>query len=254
MAQVLSQYVSDLTNLIQAPTSPIPLLTSALLQRSINQARGQIAVSGDCVPGYGSLPVSNATLFYSFSQITFEFPTGIKGAIAIETINYNTPQGGQLPVNPIEWARYNRYELGHSVFVRTPPRVWTQFGEGDQGTLWVNPLDAPYTLQVKTRCIPVDLVDDQTPDAIPYQWSDAVVFLAAWYAYMSLQRQADADHMLQRFQQMMQIARGASIPDTMPFVFNGAPDPFMAGRMGMSGGGGMQGRAQPRQSNPPTAA
>jgi hypothetical protein len=251
---VLSTYVSDLTNLIQAPTSPIPLLPSAQLQRNINLARGQLAVSGDMVPGYGLLDVVAGTTQYPFTAISLypEVPSGIGGIIAVETINWNTATGGQQPLNPITWQRYNRYVLGQSAPKPTPPRVWTQFGEGSSGTIWINPVDGPYTLSCRTRCYPEDLADDDTPDAIPYQWTDSVVFLAAWYCYMSLQRQADAEQMMQRFSQMMQVARGASIPDTLPGQFNGAPDPMGPNRLGVGTGPGRA--AQPRQQTPPTAA
>jgi hypothetical protein len=253
---VLSDYMSDLENLIQAPTSPIPLVTAALRQHYINKARGQCAAQGDNLPGYGTLAVSQASNQYPFASITFPASAGIKSAIAIETVNWLTPQGGQLPVNPIEWARYNRYELAHRTPVRTSPRVWSELQQGDLGTMFLNPLDNAYTLAIRARCIPVDLVDDNTPDAIPYGWSDAVPFLAAWYCYMSLQRQADADKMLERYQGMMQVGRGGAVPDTQAGVFNGSPDIYMAGRLGMGGGGGGpgQGRTHPRQSSPPTAA
>jgi hypothetical protein len=250
---VLSTYVSDLTNLIQSPTSPVPLLPSVQLQRYINLARGQLAVSGDVLPGYGTLDVSPATTSYAFTSIDITpYPVPLGGIIAVETINWNTPTGGQQPLNPITWQRYNRFVLGHATPKPTPPRVWTQFGEGNAGTIWLNPLDADYALSMKLRCYPTDLVDDNTVDTIPYQWSDGVVFLAAWYCYMSLQRQADAEQMLQRFSQMMQIARGASIPDTLPGQFNGAPDPMGPNRLGVGTGPGRA--AQPRQQTPPTAA
>lgn len=251
---VLSDYMSDLENLIQAPTSPVPLINAALRQHYINKARNQIAGIGDMIPGYGELAVDETAVQYPFSAITFDPSTGIGSAIALETVNWDTPGGGQLPLNTIEWQRYNRFELGHYVLKRTRPRVWTEFSQGDQGTLWVNPLDAPYTLSIRARCLPVDLEDDTTPDAIPYGWSEAVQFLAAWYCYMVMQRQADADKMLQRFQMMMQVARGEATPDTQPGQFNGSPDPFLAGRLGVTGGGGPGRTAQPRQSSPPTAA
>lgn len=206
---------------------------------------------GDVLPGYGKLNVDQNTQQYSFSQIQFS-GSGIAGPLAIETVNYEIGEGTR-PLNALEWQRFNRYELGQPVPKRSQPRVWSEFGQGTAGTLWVNALDGAYTLDIKARLHPADLVDDTSPDAIPYLWSDAVPFLAAWYAYMALQRQADADKAQQRFAQMMQLARGAATPTTQPGQFPGTPDPFMAGRLGVGGGGGQR-AAQPRQQSPPTAA
>lgn len=253
---VLSQYDNVLVNLIQSPTAPIPLVTQALRTLYINIARKQIAAAGDMLPGYGTIAIAPPTQQYPFSAISFAAPPappGLNGALAIETINWDTPSGGQQPLNAINWARFNRYALGHNVPKPGPPKVWTQFGQGSpEATFWVNLPDQGYTLSVRARCLPIDLVDDTTPDATPYLWSDAVPFLAAWYCYMALQRQADADKMLQRFQTLLNIARQTATPDTQVTEFNGAPDPFMAGRMGVSTGPGRA--AQPRQQTPPTAS
>ena len=252
---VLSVYDNILENLIQSPTSPIPLLPPPLRTVYINIARKQIAAIGDMLPGYGTLAIAPPTYQYAFSQITFPSPPntpGMNGALAVETINWDTPQGGQKPLNPVEWARFNRYTLGHEVPKTGQPRIWTEFGQGSNGTIWVNPPDKPYTLSIRARALPIDLVDDTTPDAIPYEWSDAVPFLAAWYCYMALQRQADADKMLQRFQMLLNISRQTATPNTNAALFNGAPDPLLAGRLGINSGPGRA--AQPRQQTPPTAA
>jgi hypothetical protein len=223
------------------------------LRDYINIGRGQIALQGNAIPGYGTLDVGPASQQYPFSAIDFGAIPGVSGAIAIETINYDTPGGGQQPINPIDWARFNRYELGHSTVKPSPPRVWTQFGQGQAGTLWINALDGPYTLSIKADCNPVDLVDDTTPEALPYMWTDAVPWFAAFYWYAGTgQNPQAAQGMLQVFQQFMQMARGGATPSTLPGVFTGSPDPLMAGRLGLSSGPGRS--AQPRQQTPPTAA
>lgn len=222
------------------------------LRDYINIGRGQIAVQGDAIPGYGALTITPASQQYPFSAINFGIP-GVAGAIAIETINWDTPTGGQQPLNPVDWARFNRYNLGHSTPKVGPPKVFTQFGQGAAGTLWFNKVDQAYPLSIKARCYPVDLVDDTTPEALPYMWTDPVPWFAAfyWLAGMGQQPQ-QAAAMLQAFNQFMQFARAGATPDTNPAVYTQAPDPLMAGRLGISSGPGRA--AQPRQSTPPTAA
>lgn len=221
------------------------------LRDYINIGRGQIAVQGDCLPNYGTLEVAPPTQQYSFSQIQFPPGSGIAGPVALETINWDTPQGGQQPLNAIEWARFNRFEQGHTTPTPSKPRVWTQFGQGGSGTLWVNTLDGPYTLSIKARCYPVDLVDDTTPDALPYLWTDAVPWFAAFY-YLSGNGQnpemAAAD--LKVFQQFVTMARGGATPDTQPGQFTQGPDLLMNGRLGLSTGA----VSHPRQLGPPQMA
>ena len=222
------------------------------LRDYINIGRGQIAVQGDAIPGYGTLEVNPASQQYPFSAISFGGLSGVAGPVALETISYDIGSG-QRPINQIDWARFNRYELGHAIPKPTPPRVWTQFGQGAAGTLWLNLLDDNYTLNIKARCFPVALVDDTTPEALPYMWTDAVPWFAAFYWYAGIgQNPQMAQTMLQGFQAMMQMARGGATPDTLPSTSVQAPDPLATGRLGIATGPGRA--AQPRQQTPPTAA
>jgi hypothetical protein len=221
------------------------------LRDYINIGRGQIAIQGDAIFGYGTLAVSSASQQYPFSAIDFGGTPGVKGALALETVNYDVG-GGQRPVNQIEWARFNRYELGHAVPIPSQPRVWSQFGQGANGTLWLNALNGPYTLSIKAACYPVDLVDDNTPEALPYMWTDAVPWFAAFYWYAGTgQNQQAAQGALSVFQNFMQMARSGANPVTQGTASTQGGDPFLSGRLGISTGPGRN--AQPRQSSPPTA-
>ena len=54
------------------------------------------------------------------------------------------------------------------------------------------------------------MYDSTTPEAIPYLWTDAVPFFAAYYALLSAQagqRQGDADRMFARYQEFTNRAR-----------------------------------------------
>ena len=55
-------------------------------------------------------------------------------------------------------------------------------------------------MDIDSICIPVDLVDDTTPDAIPYPWTDAVPYYAAYICYMNSSRAADAMRMFSETQ------------------------------------------------------
>lgn len=233
---LLSQYLAITQSLIQTPQSPIPLLTSALLTQYINIARGQVAGQGECIPGQGTLAVTSAGVLYPFSQIVW-FPNPpldafIAGAINIRMLTY-VVGSGQKRLYPREWPWFNTFVLAQPTPKVGPPKIWAQYRQGSLGSIYVNYLDGSYELIVDAICYPVDLVDDNTIDAIPYLWSDAVPFYAAYYAYMAMQRQADADHMLQRYQELMGRARTAVTPAVQPGSYPQGPDPMMPNRLAL---------------------
>lgn len=230
---LLSQYLAITQSLIQTPQSPIPLLTTPLLTTYINIARGQVAGQSECLPAIGSLSVEAAAQEYFFSQVVFAETTLIGGINNIRMLTYYVG-GGERSLYPREWPWFTTYVRAQPSPKPGPPRIWSQYRQGSWlGALWLNYLDGNYTLRVDAICFPTDLVDDTTPDGIPYLWSDAVPFYAAYYAYMAMQRQADADHMLQRYQELMGRARTAVTPAVLPGSYPQGPDPMMANRLGV---------------------
>ena len=92
---------------------------------------------------------------------------------------------------------------------------------------------------------PIALVDDTTPEAIPYLWTDAVPFFAAYFALLSAQagaRQAEADRMFARYQEFTNRARRFATPSVLPFIYPQSGNPVQANQLGLqpAGGGGGQ--------------
>jgi len=155
--------------------------------------------------------------------------------------------GGQVWMAPRSFEWFSIYELNNAAPAQGPPVRWSQLGQGASsapygsavsGNLWIAPQpDGPYTLAVDAVCFPVPLVDDTTPEAIPYLWTDAVPYYAAYLAYLSAQspaRQADALRMFQIYQEFVGRARRFATPGVLPGIYPQQPDPFMAGRLGMA--------------------
>lgn len=230
---MLNTYLAITQSLIQTPASPVPLITTALLTQYINIARGQIAGQAECVPAFASLTVTPADFGYAFSSLTFAESTMIAGAINIRRINYyNSATQGWKRVTVRDWSWFNDYVVAASPPVAGPPQVWSQYRQGTAGIFYINPLDNDYDLMIDTSANPVPLVDDTTPEAIPYLWQDSVPYLAAYYAFMAFQRQADADHMMQRFENFMGRARIAVTPAVLPTYYPQGPDPMLPNRLG----------------------
>ena len=235
----LAAYRFLTTSLLQAPSSSIPLLDNAHLDACINTGRGQVAGEGECIRIYGTLDVAAAAQQYPFTAITF--PTGTVGVQGVLNVRMATYQivgvpGGNVTVTPREWEFFNTFILSQAVPPPGPPAQWAQFGQGINGTLFVNLLDQAYTLNLDTVCVPTSMATDTDPEAIPGLWIDAIPYYAAWMALEFLQRQADADKMFERYEMMMKRARQFATPSVLPGQYVGGPDPMMASRIGVTAG------------------
>lgn len=249
---MLTAYQIEVTNLIQAPSSPTPLVPSAQLTTYINMARRQLAAEAECVRVYATLAVSPSAQQYAFSTINLGGASGVSGVLTVRMMNYVVASGVQR-VYPRPWPWFELYELCNPVPVGAPPRIYSQYGQGLNGTFWINLPDTTYTLNLDTACFPIDLVDDTTAEAIPSLWTDAVPFYAAWYTLMQLQKPMDAEAMLRTYEQLVSRARQGVTPTTLPANYEQQADPTLANKLGSQplrtatdiGAGAAGGRSRP---------
>lgn len=249
---MLAQYRTDTQNLLQNPAAPTLLYSLASIDRYINIARGQLAGEGECIRVIGTVATVAGQRAYNFSDLNLgnAATTGVRGAIHVRRINVPFGDGAkQLVARPWEW--FDFYNLNNVTPVNGPPVEWAQFGQGSAGTgegtaasgsLYLDPPpDDVYTLQCDCVCYPVVLIDDTTVEAIPYLWTDAVPFFAAYYAYLSSQtaaRQQDAMKMMQLYTEFMKRARQASNPSVLRFQYEQAGDPSQAAKLGLKAAAG----------------
>ena len=230
---MLTAYLTQFQNLIQAPSSPVPLISTAQATTYINTARGQVAGEGECVRVYASLETATNVQQYPFSDITFPSGTqGVQGVLNVRMMTYAVASGQKRVIlRPWEW--FNDFIVGQPVPVAGFPHYWAQFGQGALGTLWVNLPDTAYSLSLDCVCYPLPLASDSDYEAIPYLWTDAVPYYAAWLGLQSVQRQADADMMMKRFEDLMGRARRSVTSSVLPGQYAQGPDPMMANRLGV---------------------
>jgi hypothetical protein len=228
----LAAYETLTQALLQAPTSPIPLIPVAVLDSYINQARLQVAAQGRCIRALGTLTLNTTDRTYSFSLIT-GMPAGIAAIYHVRQLWFLVGSGYQLVTSrPFEW--FGLYSLNNPTPVAGAPTMWTQHGQGETGNIIIDPLpDFAYVCNVDVLAVPVTLVSDTTPEAIPAIWTLAVPFYAAWLAFMSWTRQADADLMMKHFQEQMAFARNAANPDLLPENWSQSQDLMLQNRLGI---------------------
>lgn len=84
------------------------------------------------------------------------------------------------------------------------PTFAAQFGQGTGGSLYMYPPPSEaYQLEWDCQCLPQDLTDNQSVEAIPYPWTDVVPYFAAHLAYLELQNGNSARMYLDLFDQRM---------------------------------------------------
>lgn len=219
---MLTAYETAVQQLIQlVPSGLIPTPT---LDTYINTARMQLAADAECVRAPASLTFIANQQVYAISALP---PSGI-GLASTFTVRTGLVAGQPLEIRTWEWL--NAYYLGRDS-VGTPVRM-AQQGQGSMGTLYFDPApNGPVPNFFDVACLPVPLVDDTTPEAIPMLWTDAVPFYAAWLAFCQMQRQAEAQLMLSRYKELALAGRQEATPTVLPANLPGGLGAKMAAQM-----------------------
>ena len=110
---------------------------------------------------------------------------------------------------------------------RRSPRIWSQYGQGAAGTVYVSPIpDANYTLSIDSACYPSTLTADTDVEVIPYLWTDAIAYYAAYLGLMAMQtggNTQESDRMYKRYQEYVARARMAANPSILPSNYQQSP-------------------------------
>lgn len=254
---MLTAYETSLQNLLQLPGAPTTLYPTVNLDSWINTARGQLAGEGECIRSIGTISTVIGQRNYNFSALSFgsSATTGIQGAINVRRISYNVGTGTQW-IPPREWEYFDLYHMNNPVPVNGPPTVWAQYAQGAAtpatgsaatGSFYIDPPpDIVYTLNCDCVCYPIVLASDATVEAIPYLWTDAVPFFAAYYAFLTAQtgaRMADAERMYGYYKEFLNRARMMSNPSVNRSQYEQAADPASINKLGVQQPRGGQGAA-----------
>lgn len=247
----LTLYLTRTKQLLQNPyTAATQLYSDSDLTGWINEGRGQIAGEGECIRVQGTMSTTPDLRFYPFSDINLGTSslTGVDGAIHVRQISYAVGEGQQF-VYPRNWEWFALYNLNNPVPQAGPPYEWSQYKQGAaatnsggtpsdfSGSFYLDPPpDIAYSLTLDCVCYPIVLTDDNTTEAIPYLWTDAIPYYAAWKALLSSQTSArtqDAERMFNYYTMYMERARKAANPSVNRYLYQQSPDPTMIAKLGM---------------------
>lgn len=203
----------------------------------VNQARGQIAGQAECIANLADLAIDYPAQEYPFSAIVPSAGTlGIGGVLTVRKITWTLPAGagGGGRMFAREWEWFQNFVLAQAPPEYGQPRWWAQLGQGAAGTLWVNPPDGPYALRLDAVCYPAPLALDDEPEALPYQWTDAVPLYAAYLGLLYAQAGEAAANMYKLFELFVQRARANATPSVLPGQYRQAPDLMKQNRLGLA--------------------
>jgi hypothetical protein len=100
------------------------------------------------------------------------------------------------------------------------PAIWAQYAQGEIGSVYLRPVPTnSLPMDWDCICTPIDLVDDTTPEAIPYPWTDAVPYFSAYLALMNARRPEEAKNVYGIFEQTMRRSREQSEPTFIPSYY-----------------------------------
>lgn len=210
----------------------VQLINPEDLTRYINEARGQVAGEGQCLLSVGTFPVVSPNQVYAFHNITLT-PVGLGGVLNVRTLWYNVG-GGRAWITPRPWPWFSLYELNTVTAPQGPPKVWSQYGPGANGSLYISPApDQAYTVEADCVCFPANLENDTDFELIPYLWTDAVVYYATALAMRSMQH-PDTDKMFQLHREYLAVARASATPSVLPTNYAQVPNPVQTNQLGMA--------------------
>jgi len=215
----LNAYIAQVQSLLDdagAVEYTVPNLTIY-----INDARVQIALASESIRFIGLLGLTANIQAYAFNQIT-GMTAGVQGPLAVRKASVRQPaEWSEIFNREWEWFWSNCLNGPRSVLSGTPD-TFSQFQPGQSGILFVSP--TPITgLNSRLDCVgyPNPLATDADPEALPYPWTEAVQYMAAYLAFLNAQRNADADAMLQRYDLFQTRATQMTTPTTLPVNYPG---------------------------------
>lgn len=251
---MLTSYQTRTQQLLQNPAAPSTLYDlTTVVNPSINTARGQLAGEGECVRYLGTLTTTVGQRNYNFSSISTGTAsiTGIGGIIHVNSIRFAVGDGYQR-LQPEQWPWFELYPLNNPVPVNGPPAYWTQYGQGGSGGNSITgigsgtlisgsfyldpPPDLAYALTLDCVCYPQALSADADVEAIPYLWTDAIPYFAAYNVLLSSQtnaRMADALRYYELYKEFVSRARQAANSSVTRYIYPQANDPATINKLGV---------------------
>jgi len=178
---------------------------------------GHNAILTPTVSGANMLVIGQEVYTFASRQTQAQLTPGVQAIHGVMSITASW--GASRPMlGRKDWTTFQAKYRSWAAGWLNNPVVWAAYGQGANGSVYLAPIPAnPFNMEWDTYCVPIALVTDGTAEAIPYPWTDAVPYYAAYLAASNAQRAQDAASMFGQYEQFMKRARAMSetpfIPD-----------------------------------------
>lgn len=141
---------------------------------------------------------------YRFSDINLAAFPGVESVYFVRGVsliysNYRY----SLPCYP--FSVYQSHIRQYPFQYQYVPTFCSQFGQGVNGSFFFYPLPSQtYQMEWDCNCLPINLTDNQSVEALPQPWTDAVMYFAAHIAMLELQQFNAAKGFLELYEKFAQ--------------------------------------------------
>lgn len=184
-----------------------------------------VTISGD---GTGATATATLTDFwavqanqevYSFEDaaaIIAQYTPGVSQIFGVQSIA--VAWGAMKPVlRYVDWSSMQAYMRSINYATSSYPAVWAQYKQGQKANVYLYPIPSQLNqMEWDCYCDVIDLEDDNDVEAIPFPYSDAVTWLAAYFSYLNAQRRDDANMAMSEYKRFLREGRAYSTPSMNP--------------------------------------
>lgn len=160
---------------------------------------------------------------YPFSAVNplVQATSGVASILVVQGVSISWGQGMKPTLFTWDWGSFQAQLRSYSFGLTGYPSTAAQFGQGVGGSIYLWPIPSGvYAMDWDCICLPVDLVSDSTPEAIPYPWTDAIAYFAAGLCFDNSRQGQNSDRFYQRYEQRMMGARAFSDSGMIPSYYD----------------------------------
>lgn len=203
VSDTITGWVSAQTNNAMAVGTTVSAYTGTTMTLS---AAATLSGTYAFVMGPPNVTVTNQEVYSTPTALCAT--NGVKDVIGVRGVSVNWGSyGANLYTGVfVDWSLYQAQARQYA-YLSGNPWYWTRY-ENKQNMIYLRPIpSAAFPMQWDCTCSVVDLTTDSTPEAIPYSYTDAIPYFAAYLALMQSQRPQDAQNMLQIYNQFTNVGR-----------------------------------------------
>lgn len=158
---------------------------------------------------------------YPFSQVDLSAFPGVQSVYYVRR-NSIIFSNWRYTCRVYSFTTYNAQIRTFPFQFQYAPFFCAQYGRGTAGTYFLYPQPSqPYQLEWDCQCLPQDLIDDQSVEAIPMPFTDAVPYFAAHLGMLELQNYNASKYYLDLFDQFVRRYQQYTQPGTGIDAYSG---------------------------------